>query len=296
VELGVAIPHTGPSASPAHARAVCERAEALGFACLWAVDHVVLPHHVDSPYVLGRRPAPIADGGLARQLAPNLEQHTTLSWAAGITEHIGLGTSVAVLTNRNAVLHARQLATLDLLSGGRLRLGVGVGWVREEAAAVGLPWDHRGARAEEHIELMRHLWCAEGEVVEFHGEFHDVAPIAVDPRPVQRPVPIYIGGHSAVALERAGRIGDGWITAPMSPSGVAELWPRVLQAAERAGRDPDSLVLVASEARRPDRDREDLLAEYASVGVDHLKVELAADPAAALEELEEIAYSSGPTS
>ena len=289
MELGVAIPHTGPSASAAHARAVCQRADGLGFACLWAVDHVLLPHHTDSPYVLGRTPTLIADGGIAAELAPNFEQHTTLSWAAGITERIGLGTAVTVLTNHNAVRHARQLATLDLLSGGRLRVGVGVGWVREEAEAVGMPWDHRGVRAEEHIALMRDLWCAEGDVVEFHGEFNDLAPVHVDPRPVQRPIPVYIGGHTEVALERAGRIGDGWITAPLAPARVAELWPRVLEAAERAERDPAGLTLIACEAPALGRDRADVLAEYAAIGVDHLQVRLGPDPTTAMDELEELA-------
>jgi probable F420-dependent oxidoreductase len=296
MELGIAIPHTGPSASPAHARAVCQRADALGFACLWAVDHLVLPHHTDSPYVLGRRPTAIADGGIAADLAPNLEQLTTLSWVAGITDRIGLGTAVTVLTNRHAVLNARQLATLDLLSGGRLRVGVGVGWVREEADAAGLPWDHRGAHAEEHIALLRHLWCAEGELVEFHGEFYDLPPVHADPRPIQRPVPIYVGGHSGAALDRAGRVGDGWITAPMAPARVAELWPRVLDAAERAGRDPYALTLVACEAPARDRGRAELLGDYAAAGVDHLQVRLGPDPAAALDELEQLAELWPPTS
>src|SRR6516162_1412578 len=278
MELGVAIPHTGPGATPAHVRAVCERAESLGIGCLWAVDHVLIPHHTDSPYVLGRRPARLADGAIAAQLAPNFEQLTTLSWVAGFTERIGLGTSVTVLTNRHAVLHARQLATLDLLSGGRLRVGVGVGWVREEAQAAGMAWDQRGRRSEEHIALLRHLWCAEGELVEFHGEFHDLPAVHVDPRPIQRPIPLYVGGHSEVALDRAGRIGDGWIAAPMSPARVAERWARVHQAAERAGRNPSDLVLIACEAAEHVKDRSALLAEYAAVGVDHLQVRLTPDP------------------
>ena len=137
-----------------------------------------------------------------------------------------LGTSVAVLPIRNAVANARQLSTLDVYSGGRVLYGVGVGWLREEAEAMSMPWDRRGKRSEEHIALLRALWCADGDLVEFHGEFHDIPPMDPEPRPVQRPIPILIGGHSDVALERAGRIGDGWIAAQMSPSVVAEHWPR----------------------------------------------------------------------
>ena len=120
-----------------------------------------------------------------------------------------------------------QLATLDVYSGGRVLYGVGVGWLREEAEAMGMPWDRRGRRSEEHIALLRALWCADGDLVEFHGEFHDLPPMDPEPRPVQRPIPILIGGHSDIALERAGRIGDGWIAAPMSPAPLAEHWAKV---------------------------------------------------------------------
>ena len=188
-----------------------------------------------------------------------------------------LGTAVAVLPIRNPVHNARALATLDVYSGGRVVYGVGVGWLREEAEAMGMPWDRRGARSEEHIALMRALWCAEGDLVEFHGEFHDLPPMDPEPRPVQRPIPILIGGHSDIALERAGRIGDGWIAAQMSPERVVEHWPRVLDAAERTGRDPASLQLFTSTPVRKDRSFADLLAEYREIGVHHVQVGLHRD-------------------
>jgi probable F420-dependent oxidoreductase len=182
-----------------------------------------------------------------------------------------------VLPIRNAVHNARALATLDVYSGGRVVYGVGVGWLREEAEAMGMPWDRRGARSEEHIALMRALWCAEGDLVEFHGEFHDLPPMDPEPRPVQRPIPILIGGHSDIALERAGRIGDGWIAAQLSPERVVEHWPRVLEAAERNGRDPASLQLFTSTPVRKDRSLADLLTEYREIGVDHVQVGLHRD-------------------
>jgi probable F420-dependent oxidoreductase len=190
---------------------------------------------------------------------------------------VRLGTAVAVLPSRNAVHNARALATLDVYSGGRVVYGVGVGWLREEAEAMGMAWDRRGARSEEHIALMRTLWCAEGDLVEFHGEFHDLPLMDPEPRPVQRPIPILIGGHSDIALERAGRIGDGWIAAQMSPERVVEHWPRVLEAAERHGRDPGSLQLFTSTPVRKDRSLADLLAEYREIGVDHVQVGLHRD-------------------
>ena len=289
MELGVVIPHTGQEAARSHIRDVCTRAEAAGLDGLWAVDHLVLPHRVESPYVLGRSPTSITDGALGAELAPNYEAIATLSWVAGFTERIALGTSILVLPIRGAVANARQLATLDELSGGRLRVGIGAGWLREEAEAVDMPWDRRGHRTEEHIALLRHLWCAEGDVVEFHGQFHELPPMHPDPRPRQRPIPIYVGGHSDAALDRAARIGDGWIAAPMSPRRLAECWQRVRRTAERHGRDPASLELVACARSSRGIDRAALVAEYAAVGVTHLQFRLSADSGAAREEVAELA-------
>ena len=274
MDVGVTIPHTGRYASPDWVREYCMTAEQLGFDSLWGVDHLVMPHHTDSDYTLGRKPAKIGDDAVSGLLSPNYEMMTTLTWVAGFTERVRLGTAVAVLPIRNAVHNARALATLDIYSGGRVVYGVGVGWLREEAEAMGMPWDRRGARSEEHIALLRALWCAEGDLVEFHGEFHDLPPMDPEPRPVQRPIPILIGGHSEIARERAGRIGDGWIAAQMSPERVVEHWPRVLEAAERNGRDPESLLLFTSTPVRKDRSFADLLAEYREIGVDHVQVGL----------------------
>jgi probable F420-dependent oxidoreductase len=277
MDVGVTIPHTGRYASPEWVREYCTTAEQLGFDSLWGVDHLVMPRHTDSDYTLGRKPAKIGDDAVSGLLSPNYEMMTTLTWVAGFTERVKLGTAVAVLPIRNAVHNARALATLDVYSGGRVVYGVGVGWLREEAEAMGMPWDRRGARSEEHIALMRTLWCAEGDLVEFHGEFHDLPPMDPEPRPVQRPIPILIGGHSDIALERAGRIGDGWIAAQMSPERVVEHWPRVLEAAERNGRDPESLQLFTSTPVRKDRSFADLLAEYREIGVAHVQVGLHRD-------------------
>jgi probable F420-dependent oxidoreductase len=286
VEIGLTIPHTGRHASPEFVREFCTTAEEVGFSSLWAVDHMVMPHTTESLYTLGRTPAPIADDAVSGLLSPNYELHTTLAWVAGFTERIKLGTAVAVLPIRNAVANARQVATLDVYSGGRVLYGIGAGWLREEAEAMGMPWDHRGRRTEEHIALMRAIWYAEGDLVEFHGEFHDVPLMDPEPRPVQRPLPILVGGHSDVALDRAGRIGDGWIAAMMSPPRLAEHWAKVRDAAERAGRDPDSLLLAASMPPSVDGSLVDAVGERAELGVDHLHLGLrGGDPAAMLDEV-----------
>jgi probable F420-dependent oxidoreductase len=263
VELGVTIPHTGRLASPAFVREFSVTADRLGFGALWSVDHVVMPHHTDSLYTLGRNPASIADDAVSGLLSPNYEMMTTLAFVAGFTERIKIGTCVSVLPIRNALMNARQLASLDVYSGGRVLYGAGVGWLQEEAAAMNMPWDHRGRRSEEHIELLRTMWCAEGDLVEFEGEFHQVPPMDPEPRPVQRPIPILIGGHSDTALERAGRIGDGWIAARMSPERVRVHWAKVRRGGERR-------ILAAALRRPPARDVDPVALPQCGVGVDYL--------------------------
>jgi probable F420-dependent oxidoreductase len=290
MEFGLTIPHTGRHASPEWVREYCVTAEQAGWDSLWGVDHLVMPQHTDSEYTLGRAPAKIADDAVSGLLSPNYEMMTTLTWVAGFTDRVKLGTAIAVLPIRNAVHNARILATLDVYSGGRVVYGVGVGWLREEAEAMGMPWDRRGARSEEHIALLRALWCAEGDVVEFHGEFHDLPPMDPEPRPVQRPIPILVGGHSDIALDRAGRIGDGWIAAQMSPERVAQHWPKVLEAAERNSRDPATLRLFTSVSGKVEIPLGDLLAQYRDLGVDHVQVGLhRKDPTETLDMIRDVA-------
>jgi probable F420-dependent oxidoreductase len=241
MEIGVRIPHVGASASPELIREWCQLADDAGFGVLWGVDHVILPRHVRSQYVLTREPIDIAEGALSDQLAPNFELMTTLAFVAAVTKTIKLGTGVAVLPIRNALLNARQLATVDRQSGGRLLYGIGLGWLREEAEAMNMPWDHRGARVDEHIEMLRTIWTATGPYVEFQGKYWSVPPIDPEPRPVQRPIPILIGGHSPSAMDRAARLGDGWIAAGVSPGRLTELLALLEAACERHHRDPMTL-------------------------------------------------------
>lgn len=290
MEFGVDIPHHGRLASPGHIREFCPAAEELGFEGLWTVDHVVMPVHTDSYYTLGRRPAPVADWAVSDLLSPNYEMTSTLLWVAGFTSKAWLGTRVAVLPLRNPLLNARMLASLDLYSGGRLLYGVGVGWLKEEAEFMQVPWDRRGERSEEHIALLRTVWTAEGRTVEFAGKYYRFGPMDPEPRPAQRPPPILIGGHSDVALERAGRIGDGWIAATMSASRLVEHWDKVQSAARASGRDPAKLRLVAftdiavREGEGPEALAEPMdgvierLESYRAVGVDHLVLGLLGAP------------------
>jgi len=272
MEVGVRLPHTGARAAPEFIREWCTTAEGLGFDSLWGVDHVVMPRRVASKYTLPRRPATIADDAVSELLAPNFELVTTLAYVAALTERIKLGTAVAVLPIRNAVLNARQLATIDRYSNGRVVLGVGAGWLEEEADAMGMPWDRRGARTDEHIELLRAIWTAPGRHVEFHGEFWDIPPMDPEPRPVQRPIPILIGGHSEVALDRAVRLGDGWIAAAMSSDRLSELLPLLRRAADRHDRDPSSLLVYCGAPAGVTRT--DGLQQYADLGVHSVQIAL----------------------
>jgi probable F420-dependent oxidoreductase len=246
VQIGVRIPHTGTHASREFVRAWCTFADQAGFDSVWGVDHVIMPQHVESEYVLPRKPARIAEDAVSDLLSPNFELMTTLAYVAAVTERITIGTAVSVLSIRNALLDARQVATIDRYSGGRVVYGIGVGWLKEEADAMNMPWDRRGARADEHIALLRAIWTAPGTHVEFHGEFWDFPPMDPEPRPVQQPIPILVGGHSEAAIHRAARLGDGWIAANMSPDRLAELLPVVHAAAARYDRDPSSVPIYCS--------------------------------------------------
>jgi probable F420-dependent oxidoreductase len=282
MEIGVRIPHTGAQATPKFVREWCTVADQAGFGSLWGVDHVVMPQHVESKYDLPRTPAIIAEDAVSELLSPNFELITTLAFVAAVTERIRIGSAVAVLTIRNAVLTARQLATIDRFSGGRLLFGIGIGWMREEADAMNMPWDRRGARADESIALLRAIWTAPGQHVEFHGEFWDVPPIDPEPRPVQQPIPILIGGHSEAAIDRAARLGDGWIAAGMSPERLSEMVPLVYSAAERHGREPSSVDIYCQRARGGTT--LDDLRKYDELGVHSLQVHLGT-----LDELERFA-------
>lgn len=272
MQIGVRIPHTGPRATPGFVREWCTMADGLGFDILWGADHLVMPQKVDSPYPLPREPATLADDAVSALLSPNFELVTTLAHVAAVTERILLATGVEVLTIRNAVLNARQLATVDRYADGRLLCGIGAGWLKEEAEAMGMPWDRRGRRTDEHIALLRALWTAPGRHVEFHGEFWDLPPMDPEPRPVQQPIPILVGGHSDAAVDRAARLGDGWIAAGMSSDRLAEMLPTLEAALARHGRDAAEVPVYVG--ARPGPITLEDLRRYEEVGAHAVQVAL----------------------
>ncbi len=210
--FGCSVPSRGPMAGPENLRTLAQRAEDLGFDSVWVSDHVILPRAVDSFY-------PYAADGVATFTPdqPYYDPIATLNFLAGCTHRIRLGTHVLILPYRNPVVTAKMLATLDVLSNGRLILGVGVGWMEEEFQALDLDnFAQRGAVSNEYIRLFKELWTKEEP--EFHGEFYNVSGAGFLPKPVQKPhPPIWVGGHTGPALRRAAELADGWMPIGLRP-------------------------------------------------------------------------------
>jgi probable F420-dependent oxidoreductase len=217
---------------------ICRRAEAAGFESLWGGEHVILPSKIESSYPY------TADGKIpAMPDTPIPDPLIWLAFAAAAAPTMRLGTCILIVPQRNPLILAKELATLDQLSGGKVELGLGVGWLEEEFQALGVPWERRGARNDEYIEAMRTLWS--GPEVEFHGEFVDFPKVTCSPRPVQPTIPILVGGDSEVAIKRAARLADGYFPGEGDVDRLASLITRVRQAAQDAGRDPDEIEINA---------------------------------------------------
>ena len=257
---------TAPIASPSFLREFARTAEATGFDSIWFPDHVVMPVSYESRY-----PYQPYEGDEFKRYPYDTtafpEPFTALAFVAGATERILLRTGVLILPERNPVLFAKQLATLDALSGGRLELGIGIGWLREEFEALGVPWRNRGRRTDEYIEAMRALWTQ--EVASYHGETVSFEGIRCSPKPT-RPggVPLIVGGHTEAAARRAGRLGDGFIPSRFSGDEQAERLVELMrEAAREAGRDPEALEVCSGVAA----DLEAIQA-MAERGVDHVYI------------------------
>ena len=248
MEFGLSAPFRGPLANAADIRAVAEGAERLGYGVISVSDHLVIPATVEAnyPYTETGEFPWTADGS-----ADCLEQFALLAWLAAATTEIRLLTSVVVVPHRNPLFMAKSIATIDQLSGGRVTVGCGAGWMREEFEALNITdFDARGRVTDEYIRVMLELW--QHDRASFHGEFIDFTGVAADPKPVQRPhPPIWIGGESMPALRRTVALGDAWYPFGTNPkfrmdtieSFVARR-DRLFLEAERAGRDPASIGLA----------------------------------------------------
>jgi probable F420-dependent oxidoreductase len=243
MRYGFYLPTRGACATPDALEAIVTRGEALGFTSVMVADHLVFPTEIRSRYpytVSGDFPG----GGDA------LDQLSLLTFVAAHTRALRLVTSVMILPHRHPVLTAKMLATIDVLSRGRLTVGVGVGWMREELQALGAPdFDRRGAVSDEHIRIFKALWTQ--SPASFEGQFYRFPSLRCLPQPVQKPhPPIWIGGHSAAALRRAARHGDGWhpvganAAVPLRPAELRVLLEELYRLTEKEGRDPSRLTIT----------------------------------------------------
>ena len=237
MHFGLAGLQAGRGCEPEGLAEVVRLSEDLGFESLWPPEHVVVPERVESRYPFN------AEGKLRNN--PTVSRPDPLVWlafAAAATSRIRLGTGILMLPLRNPVLLAKETATLDRLSGGRLILGIGLGWMREEYDILGSNWSDRGRRTEEYISVLRALW-GQGPS-SFAGPTVSFEDVHCSPTPASGQVPIVISGTSEVAARRAGRLGDGYFPMALTPERLRELIGIAKTEAERAGRSPDRLEIT----------------------------------------------------
>ncbi|WP_155337780.1 TIGR03619 family F420-dependent LLM class oxidoreductase [Acrocarpospora corrugata] len=242
MRIGFGVPVSGTWATPGNMVQVATRAEELGYHEVWTFQRLLYPvgHAMGATYRSVQDPI------------------VTLSYVAGVTSTIQLGVAVLNLPFYSPAMLAKQLATLQSVSGGRLDVGLGLGWVEEEFAASAVPMERRGKRAEEYVQLLRKLWTE--DPVEYRGEFYALPPVHQDPKPPTVP-PILMGGAAPAALRRAGRLADGWISSSrMDLSKIHEQIAVVKESASEAGRDPEALRFICRGVTRPGSDGSALLA------------------------------------
>ncbi len=263
MQIGVVFPQIEIGADPQSIRDYAQAAEDLGFDYLLAYDHV-----------LGANAATWPDlSGPYRHHDPFHEPFVLFGFLAGITKRIGFTTGILILPQRQTALVAKQAAEVDVLSGGRLRLGVGIGWNPVEYEALGQSFHDRGRRSEEQVEVLRRLWTQ--ELVTYEGKWHKISDAGINPLPVQRPIPIWFGGHAEAVLQRCARLGDGWIPVRVGPDEQGRaMIERLRNYARQAGRDPDAIGIeswITIAGRDPDAWAEEARA-WKAAGATHISV------------------------
>jgi probable F420-dependent oxidoreductase len=227
---------------------VATRAEALGYDSLWTIERLLYPIQPQSPY------PGMPDGVLPEPYKHCLDPLETLTFAAAQTTRVGLGTSVIDMLYYNPVMLARRLSTLDCLSHGRLRVGLGLGWSKDEFAATGANWHEWGARADEFLAVLQAIWTS--DPVEFQGQFYRIPKSIIQPKPVQKPYPpLYLAAFAPPALRRQAQWADGWNPAGLPLDGMRQQFDRLKHMAAAAGRDPAALQMVVRPTGSTDRTR-----------------------------------------
>ena len=260
MKFDIWLPTASPMATPELLDEVAREAEARGVTTIWVGEHVVLfPDYASHyPYAEdGRIPAPPGSG--------LLEPLVTLTYLAARTSTVRLGTAMLLLPQRNPVYVAKEVSTLDWLSGGRVDLGVGVGWLKEEFDALNVPWDRRGRRTDEYLDVLRTLWTDDTSA--YQGETYVLPPCEMFPKPLQQPhPPVHFGGETQPALRRTARFGHGWHTFNRSPEELAEGLTALDAELRRAGRARQELRITVCpyfKALTPDG-----VGRYADAGAD----------------------------
>lgn len=262
MKVGLFAPLVNPYHTPEFLAALGREAEARGFHSIWLGEHVLLFDDYASSY-------PYADDGKIRvaEDAGLLECFTALAFLAANSSRIRLGTGICLVPQRNPVYTAKEAAAVDYLSGGRLDFGVGVGWLKEEFDALGVPFERRGQRCREYLEVIRRLWCE--PLSEFSGEFYQLPASRQFPKPVQTPhPPIFFGGESQAALRRVADLGQGWYGFNLTPDQAAERIGVLKSMLVERGRDPNDVEFAVGSYLHP-VDGEAIDA-YHAAGVDQL--------------------------
>jgi probable F420-dependent oxidoreductase len=294
MDIGVHLPQLGRGATRSALKTFCAEAERLGVHSGWVSDHIAWPTDIESKY-------PYTDDGSFP--APNsmawLDPIGTLLFVAGITETMKLGQTVLIMGYRPPVQTAKLMATLDVVSEGRAILGAGIGWMREEFEVLGMPYDNRGKRADEQLEIFHELFTA--DTPSYDGEYYSFPEIKFEPKPVQDHMPVWIGGASEPAFRRTARFGDCFHAAFEPIETVEAEWKRVQELTVEAGRSLDEmqlsirLYLDPASAMRPElsiagsaEQMIETASKWAAIGVDHILVDITAPggPDARLEAMQ----------
>lgn len=292
MQFGVTLPQFGPRARDPEVRMrireVATAGEELGYDVLWTAEHMIFPRRIRTPY-------PYGDGLPFDVSDPILDVTATLAYVAAFTSRVRLGTSVLVLPYHHPIALAKALASVDVLSGGRLLVGIAGGWLREEFELLGVPFHERGVRTDEYIDLMKCLW--DDDPVRFDGRFFQLDDAAFFPKPLQRPhPPIWVGGDSDAALRRVARCSDGWMAVPRDLDALAGGIAKIHSAAEAAGRDPAHIGVATGGGAASVGQLLDLLPRLQGLGVTIVNVPAlfwAPDVAQAIDLLETFAQRAG---
>ena len=260
---------------------IAAKAEALGFESIWLPEHPVMPVNTASKYPGS------PDGSIPDYMSDMADPYIGLARASAVTSTIKLGTGITLIPERNPLVLAGAIASLDRFSGGRFLLGIGTGWLREETEIMGGDFDHRWTQAQESIEVMRALWTQ--DTAEYHGRYYDFPPVQCNPKPVQEGgPPVILGGNARNVFRRVARWGDGWMPTAASPEQIAAGRAAIDELAEASGRDPSGIGITVF-GQAADRD---LISQFESAGANRVIVRLGDTTSSqALDEIERIAQA-----